>query len=146
MPFLFPPFSKGFHLGFQMNGCAPRSVARMPSRLHEEHFPRARTLWFRAGLRVVQPGLFGCLLPGRSSGYDPRQAKRDPKRRGGKKKKKMGQNLPSPCIRLEVLSSGKGKQSTASQSSQLMLGGISGPDFIRGELLVASLPMAAADF
>lgn len=53
MPFLFPPFSKGFHLGFRVNGCAPGSAAHTPSRLHKEHFSGARALWFQAGLRAV---------------------------------------------------------------------------------------------
>lgn len=56
----------------------------------------------------------------------------------------MGQNLPCPHIRFEAPSSGKGKQSFPKQPTDGA--GISGPDFTQGELIVASLPMAATDF
>lgn len=96
MPFLFPPFSKGFHLGFQVNGCAPGSVAHMPSQLHEERFSGVRTLQFQAGLRVVQPCLFVCRPPGKRSG----RQKETPK--GEKKKKWRGGKIslaPMPSLR-----------------------------------------------
>lgn len=73
-------------------------------------------------------------------GWDPQAGKTSPK----KDKKKKGQNLPCPHIRFEAPSSGKGKQSFPKQPTDGA--GISGPDFTQGELIVASLPMAATDF
>lgn len=50
----------------------------------------------------------------------------------------------APRIGFEAPSSGKGKQSFPKQPTDGA--GISGPGFTQGELIVASLPMAAADF
>lgn len=141
MPFFFPPFSKGFHLGFQVNGCAPGSAAHTPSRLH-----KGALLWGEdtvvSGWVASSAALFICLPPARQELRLPSQAGRE----RHKKEKKNGLKSPLPPYWVWGSEQWKGKAEQSFPKQLTDVGGISGADFTLGELIVASLPVAAIDF